>query len=320
MAPLTLPLRQCLASGAMTITVLDTAAAMTSILEADDEQRPELVRKMWEPMAGMYRFVPGGLDLMRVHEQSFAFPLDRDSEEVRQAIQALVDAKSWQRMTSALNRGIEALKDADPDMVIPDLKVLLLVGDPSNEHFMSELQGLTAFGGISGYIVLTLWPNTTVLDRLEAIVVHELHHNVRYSPGGIVWNPMTVNVGEQVIAEGLAGIFAAELYGHDGYTHFISDITRTDAAVLAKVMTGLDVTGMQNFPAWILGDPSARLFGTEPVGLPTGAGYAAGVQLVQAYLAVVGRSAAQSFRTPAADIIHVATSELAALQSAPSGR
>ena len=80
------------------------------------------------------------------------------------------------------------------------------------------------------------------------------------------------------------------------------------------------MTGMQNFTAWILGDSSARLFGTEPVGLPTGAGYAAGVQLVQAYLDIAGRSAAQSFRTPAADIIHVATSELAALQSAPPER
>ncbi|MFT3968744.1 MAG: DUF2268 domain-containing putative Zn-dependent protease [Micropruina sp.] len=302
----------------MTISVFDTASAMTSILDADEAKRPDLVRKMWGPMSGMYRFAPGGVNLMRAHEQNFAFSLDRDTDEVREAIQTLVTADAWSRIERALHRGIEALNDADPETTIPDVKVLLAVGDPSNEHFMNEVRGFSAFGGISGYITVTLWPNATVLDRLEAIVVHELHHNVRYSPGGIVWNPMAVTVGEQVVSEGLADIFAAELYGNKGYTHFVSDVTRNDDAVLAKVVTGLDVTGMQNFTAWIHGDSSARLFGVAPVGLPTGAGYAAGVRLVQAYLDATGRSAAQSLRVPAADIIRVATSELGAVQSAPS--
>ena len=34
---------------------------------------------------------------------------------------------------------------------------------------------------------------------------------------------------EHVVAEGLAEVFAAELYGDAGYTHFVAQSTRTDA-------------------------------------------------------------------------------------------
>ncbi|WP_212754657.1 DUF2268 domain-containing protein [Nakamurella aerolata] len=313
----------------MNLTVIDSGPAMLNILDAPAAERPELLRELWQPMAGMYRYFPGQTDLVQAHLQSFGFPIDRDSDDDsarnRTAVRLLTDADAWQRIRAGLERGIDALHAADPEAAIPDLTVLLVVGDPGNDHFTREVQGLSAFGGISGYIAITVWPNETVLGRLEAIAAHELHHNVRYSPGGVVWNPATVTVGEQVISEGLADEFAAELYGDTGYTHFVAPETRVDDAVLQTVARGLDVTGMQNFTAWVHGDASARLFGAEPVGLPTGAGYAAGARLVRAYLdqqgyldqqsnldqqgAVSGTAAAQ-VRTPAQDIIDVARQRL----------
>jgi uncharacterized protein YjaZ len=50
---------------------------------------------------------------------------------------------------------------------------------------------------------------------------------------------------------------------------------------------------MQNFAAWVHGDATAARFGGTPVGLPTGAGYAVGNRLVDAYLAATGQSAAE---------------------------
>lgn len=167
-----------------------------------------------------------------------------------------------------------------------------------------------ADGGISGYITITVWPTPQVLERLEAIAVHELHHNVRYSPGGVVRDPMTVTVGEQVISEGLADVFAAELYGDRGYTHFVSESAHNNDGVLTKVANGLHITGMQNFTAWVHGDASARLLGAEPVGLPTGAGYAAGTRLVRAYLDATGSTAAQSIAAPADEVLRVAAPQL----------
>lgn len=293
---------------AMNISVIDSAAGMRHVLDQTRHERAEAVRDLWAPMAGMYHFIPG-IDMLGVHAQNFGFPLDmtpQSEKRVRDAIVALEAANAWTRVRTALQEGAAALAAGDPGIPVPDLQVLLLAGNPTNDHFMEEIQGLSAFGGISGYISMTVWPTEQVLDRLEAIAVHELHHNVRYSPGGVVWDPVTVTVGEHVVAEGLADLFAAELYGDRGYTHFVSERTRSDDAVLAKVASGLKVTGMADFVAWVLGDASASMFGGEPVGLPTGAGYAAGARIVQAYLDATGTTAAQNARTPASDILAVA--------------
>ncbi|MFF7456400.1 DUF2268 domain-containing protein [Kitasatospora sp. NPDC008115] len=268
----------------------------------------------------MYFFVPGGVDMATVHQQNFGFPVngsDTVDERVREGLDALVAANAWERVGAALQEGVAALTSAVPKLTIPDLQVLLVLGDPTNTYFMTEVDGVSGFGGISGYITITVWPHPVVLDRLEAIAVHELHHNVRYSPGGVVWDPATVTVGEHVVSEGLADVFAAELHGERGHTHFVGDRTRTDDAVLAKVASGLGVTGMADFASWVLGDAAAALLGARQVGLPTGAGYAAGARLVRAYLDAAGTTAAGSVHTPSADILEVALPRLGLTPDAP---
>lgn len=296
--------------GGMTISMIDSAAGMRAILDSPLERRPEAIRQLWEPMAGMYSFIPGGVNMASVHRQNFGFGHGAPHQAMVDALRTLEEADAWYRIELALAQGTQDLAAANPGVTIPDLTVLLVLGDPINRHFMDEIRGLSAFGGISGYICLTLWPADEVLDRLEAIALHELHHNVRYSPGGIVWNPQTVTVGEHVVAEGLADLFAVQSYGQRGYTHFVTDQTRTSDDVLRRVAEGLDVTGMQEFAAWVLGDASARLVGSTPVGLPTGAGYAAGARIVETYLDVTGRTAAECVTTSSAEIVDVALPEL----------
>ncbi|SJN08086.1 Zn-dependent protease [Leucobacter sp. 7(1)] len=302
----------------MSISVIDTATTMRAVLTAPESARQDLLRELWAPVAPMYSFVPGGVDLGAVHAQNFGFPTAHSTPEVLQACDTLANARAWERIDHALHQGIAALRAANPRLTIPDLTVLLVLGDPSNPHFMEEVQGLSGFGGISGYIVITVWPTERILNRLEAIAVHELHHNLRYSPGGVRWDPQTVTVGEHIVSEGLADLFAVELTGAAGLTHFVSAETRADDAVLARVATGLDVTGMGDFAAWVLGDTTARLFGTAPVGLPTGAGYAAGVRIVQAYLATTGTTAAASLHAPVAEILRIALPALDLVPSRPA--
>ncbi|MGB3698842.1 MAG: DUF2268 domain-containing putative Zn-dependent protease [Gordonia sp. (in: high G+C Gram-positive bacteria)] len=304
----------------MTISMIDSASGMHRVLTADAQERDDLIRDLWHPMAGMYHFIPGGVDMAAVHRQNFGFRSDSAIERVSEGLEALVAADAWARVENALEQGMAALASADPGVRIPDLNVLLVLGDPTSRHFVDEVQGMSGFGGISGYIAITVWPTVRVLDRLEAIAVHELHHNVRYSPGGIVWDPQTVTVGEHVVAEGLADVFASELYGEAGYTHFVRDGVRSDDRVLAKVAGGLGVTGMADFAAWVLGDSSARLFGAEPVGLPTGAGYAAGARLVRAYLDATGSTAAQCVHAPASDILRIALPRLGLTRARPAAR
>lgn len=279
------------------LTIIDTASTTRRVLAAPPSERAELLRQVRAPLNGMFPFIPGGPDQFEIHRGTHGYPIEGSDARVLDALVQLEDADAWRRIRRALAEGIVALTSAVPDLSVPDLTVHLTVGDPSDAYFINELQGLSAFGGMSGYIEITVWPHDVVLDRLEAIAVHELHHNVRYGPGGVVWDPMRVQLGEQVIAEGLADAFAAELYGERGWTHFVDEASR-ERDVVGKVRQALEITGMQYFMPWILGDAGARRLGLDPVGVPTGAGYAAGRDLVTQYLGRSGRSAAEAVRTP----------------------
>ncbi|MEU2081257.1 DUF2268 domain-containing putative Zn-dependent protease [Streptomyces albus] len=287
----------------MSITVLDTYSAMRKILLAPAADRVDLLRALLEANRGMYRHHPGELDLVAVHRQSSGFPVDRDEERCLDALETLAAAGAWERMQSALEKGLAVLLEAAPGLEVPDITVLFLLGDPADEHFMGPCKGLTGFGGISGHIAITFWPFPENVERLEATAVHELHHNLRWAPGGVVWDPMTVTVGDHIVGEGLADAFARQLYGDELGPARIGVPHLHDDEVFAKVLTGLDVTGMENFTAWVHGDPSAERFGLTPVGLPMGAGYAAGNRLVDTYLAATGKTAAQALHTDSSEII-----------------
>ncbi|MEQ0559666.1 DUF2268 domain-containing putative Zn-dependent protease [Amycolatopsis sp. NEAU-NG30] len=290
----------------MTITVLDTYPAIREILQAPASERPELLRAMLQPAAGMYKYFPGEVDLVAMHGMGSGFPLDRDGERCLEALEALHDAKAWTRIQGALEEGVSAQLAATPGITVPDITVLLVLGDPGDEHFMGPALGMAANGSVTGYLYLNVWPYPENLARLEATAVHELNHNLRYAPGGVVWNPATVTVGEQVVSEGLADAFARQLYGDElGYSR-LAVAHLHDDEVYRKVLSGLEVTGMQNFTAWVHGDEFAARYGATPVGLPAGAGYVAGNRLVDAYLAATGKTAAEALHVPSREVIDVA--------------
>jgi uncharacterized protein YjaZ len=290
----------------MTITVLDTYPAMREILDAPQTERPELLRAMIEPAKGMYRYFPGAVDVVQMHVMSSAFPLDRDEERCRQGLEALHDADAWGRIARALDDAVAVQRAAVPEVVVPDLVVLLTLADPGDAHLMGPNLGMTANGSVSGYLYLNVWPYPENLDRIEATAVHELNHNLRYTTRPDFWNPATVTVGEQVVSEGLADAFARQLYGDELGRTRIGVAPLADDAAFAKVVSGLGTTGMQNFAAWVHGDATAARYGGTPVGLPAGAGYAAGNRLVDAYLAASGRTAAEALLVESAEVIGVA--------------
>lgn len=287
----------------MSITVLDTFSAMRRILLAPPADRAALLGEMLEPTRPMYRYHPGELDLVALHGQTSGFPLDRDEERCLDALDTLEAAGALERLQRAFDDALAVLVEANPGLQAPDITVAVVLGDPGDRHFMGPCMGVTGFGGITGTIVITLWPYPENVARLEVTAVHELHHNLRFAPGGVVWDPATVTVGEHIVSEGLADAFARQLYGDElGHTR-IGVPHLHDDAVFAKVLTGLEVTGMENFTAWVHGDPSAELFGLTPVGLPMGAGYAAGNRLADAYLTATGQTPAQALHADAAKVI-----------------
>ena len=288
----------------MTITILDTSYGIAEVLATPASKRADVLRDMLAPMTGMFRWFPVDVDLVAIHTASFGFSLDAPPVEIRWALDQLRAADAWQRIEQALQEALEMQSLAVPGLEVPDVTVLLMVGDASDDYFMGPARGFSGNGSMPGFITLTLWPTEENLGRLEAAAVHELHHNLRYSPGGVVWDPATVRVGEQIVSEGLADAFARQLYGEAGYTP-LGRPHLADDQVLRRVVDGLDVTGMHEFIAWVHGDAAALRFGATPVGLPTGAGYAVGNRIVDAYLAATGTSAADALHVPSRAIVEI---------------
>lgn len=82
-----------------TITVLDTAQSFRELVTAPVADRPDLVRRMWEPMAGMFRFFPGGaqaVDIAEMDRHSVSFDWSGDTtasyvDRIHHAIDLMAD-------------------------------------------------------------------------------------------------------------------------------------------------------------------------------------------------------------------------------------
>ncbi|WP_369776472.1 DUF2268 domain-containing protein [Streptomyces sp. R33] len=285
----------------MKIIVHDTASSMLDLLQRPLEERPDALRDMLSPLHSVMSTV--GVDVVQMHKMGSGFRVDREDPRYLTALRQMRDAGVWHRIEDCLAAAWERLSGAVPGAKSAEtVHVVLVLGDPDDDLLTVRNAGYLGMGGIPGAIQLTMWPTETSLAKIGYVAAHELHHNVRYA--NVVWNPMTVTVGEQVVAEGLAEAFVRELAGEPAMGPWTTALSGPDLDdVCEKVTAGIDVAGMQNLPAYVYGDATAQHMGHQPVGLPDFAGYAAGLRIVDAHLAASGLTAAQSTVLPARDIL-----------------
>ncbi|MFJ3923445.1 DUF2268 domain-containing protein [Streptomyces sp. NPDC090022] len=286
----------------MKIIVHDTASAMLDLLERPAADRPAALAQLLAPLQETMSAV-GIPDLVQLHRAGSGFPLDHDDPRLAEAVHRMRDAGVWIRVEDCLGAARERLAAAAPGAATAaDVHVVLVLGDPDDEHLTVRSAGYLGTGGIPGAIHLMMWPTGTSLAKIGHVAAHELHHNVRYA--NVVWDPATVTVGEQVVAEGLAEAFVRELAGEQAMGPWATALTGAELdEAYEKVTAGLDVAGMHRLPPYVYGDATARLMGAEPVGLPDFAGYAVGLRIVDAHLAATGLTAAESVALPARTIL-----------------
>ncbi|GHA21118.1 hypothetical protein GCM10010329_50720 [Streptomyces spiroverticillatus] len=292
----------------MKIVVHDTAAAHLRLLRLPVAERLAALREILDPL---HRFIApamgGHADLVAIHEQGVGFPLDGDDTRLAAAVEQMRQARVWERiearLAAARDRLVAAAEEAD--LRVPEtVHVVLTLGDPDDHHLVVRSSGYFGLGGFPGAIHLVMWPTPAALAKIEHAAAHELHHNVRYA--NVVWNPATVTVGEQVVAEGLAEAFVRELAGPEAtapFTTALAGAPLDDA--YAKITAGIDVAGMQNLAPYVFGDDTAALMNPDatPLGIPDLAGYPVGLRIADAHLAATGRTAAQSVALPAREVL-----------------
>ncbi|WP_030059466.1 DUF2268 domain-containing protein [Streptomyces novaecaesareae] len=287
----------------MKIVVHDTASAMLDLFHRPVAERPAALRELYRPLEGVMSAVLGEADLVGMHRMGSGFRLDREDDRYLPAVRQMQEAAVWQRVEEALRTAWERLDGAVPGVAHADtVHVVVVLGDPDDEHLVVRNSGYFGMGGFPGAIQLLMWPTETALTKIGHAAAHELHHNVRYA--NVRWDPATVTVGEQVVAEGLAEAFVRELAGEQALGPWATSLTGAELEeAYRKVTAGIDVSGMHNLPPYVYGDATARLMGCEPVGLPHAAGYAAGLRIADAHLAATGLTAAGSVALPSREIL-----------------
>ncbi|GAA4888790.1 hypothetical protein GCM10023237_02670 [Streptomyces coeruleoprunus] len=275
---------------------------MLDLLERPREERPDALREMLSPLRGPLS-VMGDVDLVGMHQQGSGFRLDREDPRYVPALRRMRDAGVWERVEDSLAAAWERIRGAAPGVEHAEtVHVVLVLGDPDDEHLTVRSSGYLGSGGIPGAVHLLMWPTDTSLEKIGHAAAHELHHNVRYA--NVVWNPMTVTVGEHVVAEGLAEAFVRELAGEQAMGPWSKALSGAELdRAYEKIVAAIDVAGMQNLTGYVLGDATARRIGQPTFGLPDFAGYAAGLRIVDAHLAASGLTAAQSIALPAHEIL-----------------
>lgn len=273
---------------------------MLAVLARPLDERQAALTEMLAPL---YANVPMPGEPVDMHHQGGGFRVDRDDDRYAPALRRMVDEDVVGQISREIDRAWAALTDANPGFRGPDkLQVMFVLGDPDNDHLMKVAGGYYGMGGAPGWLYLIGWPSDEVIERIAHCAVHEFHHQVRYH--NVEWNPMTVTVGEHIVAEGLAEAFVRELSGADAMGPW-SSMVSGDAleAAYAKTIADAQLAGMQHTSAYVLGDSTALRFGQQPRGIPDMAGYAVGLRIVDAHLAATGLTVAQSTVLPGAQIL-----------------
>lgn len=280
----------------MKITVLDTPRAMLDILSRPLPERPAALRELIAPM---YAHVPMPGDPVDLHHQGGGFRVDADDPRYREALERMVAEDVAGQIEHELHRASEALREwKQPD----DVQVLLVLGNPDDEHLMRISGGYYGMGGAPGWLYLIGWPSDDIIGRIAHCAVHEVHHQIRYR--NVPWVPM---VGEHVVSEGLAEAFVRELSGPDAMGPWSRMVTGDAfATAYAKIVSDFEVTGFDKTAAYVLGDTTARRFGSQPVGIADMAGYAVGLRIVDDCLKKTGKSVAQTTGLTGLEILRAA--------------
>ncbi|WP_442603948.1 DUF2268 domain-containing protein [Paenibacillus sp. KN14-4R] len=203
-----------------------------------------------------------------------------NTENGKIALKKLQEIQALQTANETLNRCVHFIQENDLQIRADELRFGLYIADPKKLELQ---QGYCGFGGIPGYIQVTIYPNSYNVPRLPALIAHEFHHNIRFSY--FDWDHGNVTVGDYLIIEGLAESFARELYGEDQLGPWVTSFDKEDFEYSLEVMKdALHIKGFAEVSSYMFGDTFAKEQGYPPVGLSPFAGYAVGYQVVQSFM------------------------------------
>lgn len=271
----------------MKIIIEDTMKQYESLYSMD-EGREEFFRysmmKPFEKMWNMFNVPlkakdPKGYDVIMATDM-LGYLSVSDIKAGEKALEGLKEIQALQIAQNTLNRCVDFTEEHNLKINADELRFGMYIADPQK---LALQKGYSGFGGIPGFIQVSIYPNAYNIPKIPALIAHEFHHNIRFSY--FDWNHGNVTVGEYLIIEGLAESFARELFGEALLGPWVTSLDKEDLEYSTEVIgDALDVKGFAEVSSYMFGDIIAKEQGYQPVGLSTCAGYAVGYQAVQSFM------------------------------------
>ena len=271
----------------------------------EDHFRYELmapVKQMWNYLnAPMTPKTPGGYDVVMASEMLGIWTPRKENTFLKNSLMDLKETRIFEEAQSVIETGIEQFTHINYDIPLEEITLNILLGNSDNPILMAS-KGYSGFGGIPGFILLIVVPNDFNKSRLKSALAHEFNHNVRFTCHP--FNHGDVTVGDYLVIEGLAEVFAESLYGIENRGPWVQDYDEEEMAYTTEVMKdGLDIKGFDQVAAYMYGDEVAKAQGYLPVGLSRNAGYTIGYHLVKSYLKQTGKTIAEATLVSSQEII-----------------
>ena len=247
--------------------------------------------KMMRPFEPMWNLInvplkareENGYDVIMATKMLGYADLSNDSQ-IDAALTGLKKHEVSSIVHDTMKNCIDKIEENNLKIKAEKIKVGLYVADPIKLHLH---KGYSGFGGIPGYITITVYPNSYNIPKLPAVIAHEFHHNIRFSY--FDWDHGNVTVGDYLVIEGLADSFAKELYGTEQLGPWVTSMDKEELEYSIYVIgEALNTKGFAEVSSYMFGDEIAKQEGYQPVGLSFCAGYAVGYEVVQAFLKNTG--------------------------------
>lgn len=219
---------------------------------------------LWDVMSGgMTGF--NGYKILRL---SMLFDPEDDLNDIKAALDALIAFDAW-------NRVQRALEDARKYFGGPFCKWALFIADRTKPDVIEKSKGIVGFGSIPPYILLGIWPTKYSLVSLQAAAAREYHHSMRHSLYPV--NSIRYPLIQSLLAEGLAEVFIEEHYGED---FVIDNAKKYPLEEVKKLWPKFE----KNIKLDGIDQHRSFMFGGYKSGIPTGAGFSVGYQIIKSFL------------------------------------
>ncbi len=292
----------------MIIKVNDPLQQYEELLRCETlEQKQQFFRyTMMEPLKTMWTYLqvpmkakqPNGYDVLYAADM-LGFAKLEDREVLKKGVERLRTMNIVDRGERALKHLLEVANDQGLEVRANAIQLGIYLAD---EEKLSLHEGYTGFGGIPGYLMVLLFPNERNTSRFEGLLAHEFHHNLRFSYFN--WSHGDVTVGEYIVIEGLADVFAETIYGREQLGPWVTGLDEDDLNdSISVIKDALHIKGFAEVSSYMFGDSYAIERGYQPVGLSFAAGYAVGYVVVKAFLEETGLTIFEATQCTSDDII-----------------